>query len=118
MFFVSKKEFVCLFVCFLDSFRMLKEQEPFAEYDTHSTSKNAKDKSNSATLWASQGGTHRVQSGMGDTSTRMLYCDSEKDSEKDSGYSGRLHVDLTQTQRILLRLHKVKYECLLFCQDT
>lgn len=102
MFFVSKKEVVC----FLDSFRMLKEQEPFAEYDTHSTSKNAKDKSNSATLWASQGGTHRVQSEMGDKSTRMLYCDSEKDSEKDSGYSGRLHVDLTQTQRILLRLNK------------
>ncbi|KAK6305711.1 hypothetical protein J4Q44_G00244910 [Coregonus suidteri] len=52
------------------------------------TSKNAKDKSNSATLRASQGGTHRDQEGrrMG-MNGRMSRSDSEKDSEKDSGYS-------------------------------
>uniref|UniRef100_A0A667WXF9 Uncharacterized protein n=1 Tax=Myripristis murdjan TaxID=586833 RepID=A0A667WXF9_9TELE len=66
---------------------MPKEQRHFGECGAHSTSKNAKDKSNSATLRASQGGTHRGQSGMGDMSNRLSRCDSEKDSEKDSGYS-------------------------------
>lgn len=65
---------------------MPKEQGQ--ERAAQSTSKTAKDKSNSATLRASQGGTRREQPGMGDMSNRMLRCDSEKDSEKDSGYSG------------------------------
>lgn len=67
---------------------MPKEQGHFGERPPRSASKFAKDKSNSATLRASQGGTHREQSGVGDMSNRMLHCDSEKDSEKDSGYSG------------------------------
>lgn len=67
---------------------MPKEQGHFGEKATRNTSKNAKDKSNSATLRASQSGTHREQSGMGNMSNRLLRCDSEKDSEKDSGYSG------------------------------
>uniref|UniRef100_A0A673ATW0 Uncharacterized protein n=1 Tax=Sphaeramia orbicularis TaxID=375764 RepID=A0A673ATW0_9TELE len=66
---------------------MPKEQGHFGERPTRNTSKNAKDKSNSATLRASQSGAHREQPGMGDMSNRMLRCDSEKDSEKDSGYS-------------------------------
>ncbi|XP_040908181.1 CLOCK-interacting pacemaker-like [Toxotes jaculatrix] len=66
---------------------MPKEQGHFGERAVRSASKNAKDKSNSATLRASQSGAHMEQSGMGDVSKRMLRCDSEKDSEKDSGYS-------------------------------
>ncbi|XP_071780972.2 CLOCK-interacting pacemaker-like [Centroberyx gerrardi] len=66
---------------------MPKEQGHFGERVARNTSKNAKDKSNSATLRASQGGAHRDQSRMGNMSNRMLRCDSEKDSEKDSGYS-------------------------------
>ncbi|XP_044078794.1 CLOCK-interacting pacemaker-like [Siniperca chuatsi] len=66
---------------------MPKEQGHFGEQATHSTSKTVKDKSNSATLRASQGGTDREQFGMGDMSNCMLHCDSEKDAEKDSGYS-------------------------------
>lgn len=67
---------------------MPKEQGHPGERVARSTSKTAKDKSNSATLQASQGGTRREQSGMGDKSKRLLHSDSEKDSEKDSGYSG------------------------------
>ncbi|KAM9384220.1 CLOCK-interacting pacemaker-like isoform 1-T2 [Pholidichthys leucotaenia] len=63
---------------------MPKEQGPSLE---HVTSKNAKDKSNSATLRASQGGTRRQQSGKRDMSNHMLHSDSEKESERDSGYS-------------------------------
>lgn len=66
---------------------MPKEQGPFGERAARSASKNAKDKSNSATLRASQSGTHREQMGMPGLTNRMLRCDSEKDSEKDSGYS-------------------------------
>ncbi|KAM9348043.1 uncharacterized protein ABDE67_010111 [Symphorus nematophorus] len=66
---------------------MPKEQGHLGERAARGASKTAKDKSNSATLRASQGGTHREQTGMGDVSNRMLRCDSEKDSEKDSGYS-------------------------------
>ncbi|XP_041808592.1 CLOCK-interacting pacemaker-like isoform X2 [Chelmon rostratus] len=77
---------------------MPKEQGHFGERPPRSASKFAKDKSNSATLRASQGGTHREQSGAGDMSNRMLHCDSEKDSEKDSGYSeagsDSVHTDL------------------------
>ncbi len=63
---------------------MPKEQGHFGERAARSTSKTAKDKSNSATLQAFQGGTRREPSGMGDMSNHMLRCDSEK----DSGYSG------------------------------
>ncbi|XP_029626069.1 CLOCK-interacting pacemaker [Salmo trutta] len=70
---------------------MPKEQAHFGERPERvpqGTSKNAKDKSNSATLRASQCGTHRDQEGrrMG-MNGRMSQSDSEKDSEKDSGYS-------------------------------
>ncbi|KAF3706815.1 hypothetical protein EXN66_Car022507 [Channa argus] len=68
---------------------MPKEQGHFGEWATRSTSKNAKDKNNSATLRASQAGYHREQSGMADRRNRMLCCHSEKGSEKDSGYSGK-----------------------------
>nr|XP_046265699.1 CLOCK-interacting pacemaker-like [Scatophagus argus]XP_046265700.1 CLOCK-interacting pacemaker-like [Scatophagus argus]XP_046265701.1 CLOCK-interacting pacemaker-like [Scatophagus argus] len=75
---------------------MPKEQEHFGEW--RCTSKTAKDKSNTATLRASHGDTHSEQSGMGDMSNRMLHCDSDKDSEKDSGYSeagsDSVHADL------------------------
>ncbi|KAM9847101.1 CLOCK-interacting pacemaker-like [Aulostomus maculatus] len=64
---------------------MPKEQGQCGERPPRGASKNAKDKSNSATLRASQGGIHREQSGMGDI--RMLRRDSEWDSEKDSGFS-------------------------------
>lgn len=63
---------------------MPKDQGHFGERAARITSKTAKDKSNSATLQASQGGTRREPSGMGDMSNRILRCDSEK----DSGYSG------------------------------
>ncbi|XP_022076733.1 CLOCK-interacting pacemaker-like [Acanthochromis polyacanthus] len=66
---------------------MPKEQGHLGEWSTHRISKNAKDKSNRSILWASHGGIHRQQSGMGDVSGHMLHCHSEKDSEKDSGYS-------------------------------
>ncbi|KAL3971406.1 gephyrin [Sarotherodon galilaeus] len=100
---------------FSTRFRMLKEQEPYGEHDTHSTSKNAKDKSNSATLWASQGGTHRVQSGMGDKSTCMLSCGSEKDSEKDSGYSeagsDSVHTDVDDQRSSVNEPHRESRKC-------
>lgn len=67
---------------------MPKEQGHFVERAARSTSKNAKDKNNSATLRASQGGTHREQPAKGDMSNHLLCFVSEKDSEKDSGYSG------------------------------
>ncbi|XP_040005981.1 CLOCK-interacting pacemaker-like [Xiphias gladius] len=66
---------------------MPNQKGHFGERSIRSTSKNAKDKSNSATMRASKGGTHIEQSGMGDMRNCMLRCDSEKDSEKDSGYS-------------------------------
>ncbi|XP_055791565.1 CLOCK-interacting pacemaker-like [Salvelinus fontinalis] len=70
---------------------MPKEQAHFGERPERvpqGTSKNAKDKSNSATLRASQCGTHRDQEGRRiGMNGRMSRSDSEKDSEKDSGYS-------------------------------
>lgn len=68
---------------------MPKEQGNPGERFARSSSKTAKDKSNSATLQASQGGGRREQSGSGDKNNRMRHIDSEKDSEKDSGYSGK-----------------------------
>ncbi|XP_022618392.1 CLOCK-interacting pacemaker-like [Seriola dumerili] len=78
---------------------MPKEQGHFGERAAYSASKNAKDKSNSATLRASQGGAHMEQSGMGDMSNHMLCCDSEKDSEKDSGYSDDQRSSVSETHR-------------------
>lgn len=74
----------------ISSCEMPKEQGHFGERAARSSSKNAKDRSNSATLRASQGSAHRESTGMGDVSNHMLHCNSEKDSEKDSGYSGEL----------------------------
>lgn len=89
---------------------MPREQEPFGERAAHSASKNAKDRSNSATLRASQGGTHREQSGVRDMSTRMLHCDSEKDSEKDSGYSeagsDSVHTDIDDQCSSVSKTHR------------
>ncbi|RVE63879.1 hypothetical protein OJAV_G00140640 [Oryzias javanicus] len=62
---------------------MPKEQSHPGEFTSCSSSKNAKEKSNCATLRASLAGNHRNLSGMGDMSKHMLCCDSEK----DSGYS-------------------------------
>uniref|UniRef100_A0A3P9I429 Si:ch211-132b12.7 n=1 Tax=Oryzias latipes TaxID=8090 RepID=A0A3P9I429_ORYLA len=62
---------------------MPKEQGHSGEFTSCSSSKNAKEKSNSATLRASLAGSHRNLSGMGDMSKHMLCFDSEK----DSGYS-------------------------------
>lgn len=68
---------------------MPKEQGNPGERLARSSSKTAKDKTNSATLQASQGGGRREQSGTGDKNNRVRHVDSEKDSEKDSGYSGK-----------------------------
>lgn len=70
---------------------MPKEQGNAGERYVRSSSKTAKDKTNSATLQASQGG-RREQSGMGDKNSRVRHVDSEKDSEKDSGYSGKRQI--------------------------
>lgn len=68
---------------------MPKEQGNPGERLARSSSKTAKDKSNSATLQASQGGGRRELSESGDKNKRVRHIDSEKDSEKDSGYSGK-----------------------------
>ncbi|XP_051257541.1 CLOCK-interacting pacemaker [Dicentrarchus labrax] len=73
---------------------MPKEQGHFGERAARGTSKTAKDKSNSATLRASQGGSYREQSGMGDMSNCMLHCDSEKDSGYSEAGSDSVHIDL------------------------
>lgn len=69
---------------------MPKEQGRFWEGTPHCSSKTAKNKSNSATLQAALGtrGLRRDQPGMGDRRAHVVLCDGEKDSEKDSGYSG------------------------------
>lgn len=89
---------------------MPKEQGHTAERPARSTSKTAKDKSNSATLRAFQGASHRIQSGMGDLSNCMLRCDSEKDSEKDSGYSEAgsesVHTDLDDQRSSVSEPHR------------
>ncbi|XP_071317597.1 CLOCK-interacting pacemaker-like [Trachinotus anak] len=84
---------------------MPKEQGHFGERAAHSASKNAKDKSNSATLRASQGG-----AGMADMSNHMLRFDSEKDSEKDSGYSeagsDSVHTDVDDQRSSVSEPHR------------
>ncbi|XP_070838986.1 CLOCK-interacting pacemaker-like [Chaetodon trifascialis] len=79
---------------------MPKEQGHSGDRPPRSTSKFAKDKSNSATLLASQG----------DMSNRMLHCDSEKDSEKDSGYSEAgsesVHTDLEDQHSSVSKPHR------------
>lgn len=67
---------------------MPKEQGRFWEGAARGSSKTAKNKSNSATLQAALGSRQRNQSGMGDMTNHLVLCDGEKDSEKDSGYSG------------------------------
>lgn len=67
---------------------MPKEQGHFWDGTVRSSSKTAKNKSNSATLQAARGGIRRNQAGQGDMNNHMVLCDGEKDSEKDSGYSG------------------------------
>lgn len=67
---------------------MPKEHGRFWEGTPPCSSKTAKNKSNSATLQASLGSIHRHGSGMADRNAHVLLCDGEKDSEKDSGYSG------------------------------
>ncbi|KAL0993843.1 hypothetical protein UPYG_G00114640 [Umbra pygmaea] len=63
---------------------MPNEQAHFGERVPHGTSKNAKNKRNSATLQASLLGTHRdLESRATGVNARMSHCDSEK----DSGYS-------------------------------
>ncbi|CAL1574157.1 unnamed protein product [Knipowitschia caucasica] len=57
------------------------------EWAGRSTSKNAKNKSNSATLRASQSGSHREPTARANLTSRTRCRDSGKDSEKDSGYS-------------------------------
>lgn len=74
---------------------MPKEQGHSGEFTSCSSSKNAKEKSNSATLRASLAGSHRNLSGMGDMSKHMLCFDSEK----DSGYSGELNDSLDDDSR-------------------
>ncbi|XP_034463407.1 CLOCK-interacting pacemaker-like [Hippoglossus hippoglossus] len=73
---------------------MPKEQGHCVERPVRSTSKNAKDKSNSATLRASKSGYYMEPPGMGDMIDHLLRCDSERDSEKDSGYSDSVHTDV------------------------
>lgn len=89
---------------------MPKEQGHLGECAARSTSKNAKDKSNSATLRACQSGSHRGQSRMGDMSNCMLSCDSEKDSEKDSGYSeaasDSVHTDVDDQRSSVSEPHR------------
>lgn len=67
---------------------MPKEQGRLWEGAARSSSKTAKNKSNSAALQAALGSIHRDPSGMGDRNNPLVLCDGEKDSEKDSGYSG------------------------------
>lgn len=83
---------------------MPKEQGNPGERVARCSSKTAKDKSNSATLQASQGGGRREQSGMGDKNSRVRHFHSEKDSEKDSGYSetgsDTVNADLDEQQSL------------------
>ncbi|KAI3373075.1 hypothetical protein L3Q82_006345 [Scortum barcoo] len=89
---------------------MPKEQGNVGERAGCGTSKTAKDKSNSATLRASQCGTLRESSGIGEISNRMLRCDSEKDSEKDSGYSeagsDSVHTDVDDQRSSVSEPHR------------
>lgn len=71
---------------------MPKEQVHFAERVGWTTSKNAKDRSNSATARASQGDQGHLGQAfpgtLGGVGERLSRFGSGKDSEKDSGYSG------------------------------
>lgn len=73
---------------------MPKEQGHFGERVARGSSKNAKDKSNCATLRASQSGTRREVTGMGALTNRMLRCDSEKDSGYSEAGSDSVHTDV------------------------
>lgn len=78
----------CFAAFYVDRSTMPKEQGHFWDGAARRSSKTAKNKSNSATLQAALGNIHRDQSGMGDMNNHLVLCDREKDSEKDSGYSG------------------------------
>lgn len=82
----------CLSECFddfyVDRSTMPKERGYFWDGAARGSSKTAKNKSNSATLQAALGSIHRDQSGMGEMNNHLVLCDGEKDSEKDSGFSG------------------------------
>ncbi|XP_076017448.1 CLOCK-interacting pacemaker-like isoform X2 [Genypterus blacodes] len=85
---------------------MPKEHGHFGERVSRSTSKNAKDKSNSATLRASQGGAHREMSGMGNMRDRMSRCDSEKDSGYSEAGSESVHTDVDDQRSSVSEPHR------------
>ncbi|XP_037605476.1 CLOCK-interacting pacemaker-like [Sebastes umbrosus] len=85
---------------------MPKEQGHFGERVARSTSKTAKNKSNSDTRRASQGGTHRGQSGMGVMSNRRLRCDSEKDSGYSEAGSDSVHNDVDDQRSSVSEPHR------------
>lgn len=89
---------------YVDRSTMPKEQGRFWEGTPRCSSKTAKNKSNSATLQAALGSIHRDQSGMGDRNKHMVLCDGEKDSEKDSGYSGNHMSVFTHARPVCLIL--------------
>lgn len=79
---------VNVLLAYVDRSTMPKEQGYFWEGAARGSSKTAKNKSNSAALQAALVSIHRNQSGMGEMNNHLVPCDGEKDSEKDSGYSG------------------------------
>uniref|UniRef100_A0A8D3EEW5 CLOCK-interacting pacemaker-like n=1 Tax=Scophthalmus maximus TaxID=52904 RepID=A0A8D3EEW5_SCOMX len=71
-----------------------------------STSKNAKDRSNSATLRASKSGNPVERPGMGDMRNRMLRCDSEKDSGYSETGSDSVHTDVDDQRSSVSEPHR------------
>lgn len=92
---------------YVDRSTMPKDQGRFWEGTPRCSSKTAKNKSNSATLQAALGSIHRDQSGMGDRNNHMVLCDGEKDSEKDSGYSGN-HMSSYRHARSIRLIFRVR----------
>ncbi|KAM4620545.1 CLOCK-interacting pacemaker-like isoform 2-T2 [Polymixia lowei] len=90
---------------------MPKEQGHSGERVACSASKNAKDKSNSATLRASQGGMHPDQSGIGHVSSRMSRCDSEKDSGYSESGSDLVLNDLDDQRSSVSQPHRKSSKC-------
>ncbi|KAF7650261.1 hypothetical protein LDENG_00128520 [Lucifuga dentata] len=85
---------------------MPKEQGHFGERVARSASKNAKDKSNSATLRAFQGGAHREQSGAGDKRDHMSRSGSENDSGYSEAGSESVHTDVDDTHSSVSEPHR------------
>lgn len=73
---------------YVDRSTMPKDQGNLWEGAARGSSKTAKNQSNSATLQAALGSIRRERSGRGDVNDHLVLCGGEKDSEKDSGYSG------------------------------